>query len=270
MQEDYLLNNIFIEGIQGSGKSTLLNQLQKRLPDYKAYREGDLSPVELAWCSYMTIQQYEKVCNRYQDIASEIEAHTATEGDKKITAYTQILTDIPGFHKSMEEYEIYNGRVSYPEFKDIIFRRYSSFQGNGNIFECSFFQNSIECMMLFYQMSEKEIKDFYLEAYELLKSKNFRLLYLDVKDVALTIETIRKERVDTKGNELWYPLMIRYLSESPFGKAHNLKNFHGLIYHLKRRMKLEKSILDLIGKDVLVLDSKNYEMDNIIHWCGSR
>ena len=45
------MNNIFIEGIQGAGKSTLLNQLQRMMPDYRAYREGDISPVELAWCS---------------------------------------------------------------------------------------------------------------------------------------------------------------------------------------------------------------------------
>ena len=42
------MQNIFIEGIQGAGKSTLVNRLAQRLPEYSVYREGDLSPVELA------------------------------------------------------------------------------------------------------------------------------------------------------------------------------------------------------------------------------
>ena len=66
------MNNIFVEGIQGAGKSTLLNKLQKNMPEYKVYREGDISPVELAWCSYMTSEQYEEVCIQYRDICADL------------------------------------------------------------------------------------------------------------------------------------------------------------------------------------------------------
>ena len=59
--------NIFIEGVPGTGKSTLLNRLAQERPEYRAYREGDLSPVELAWCSYMTKDAYEAVLRRYPD-----------------------------------------------------------------------------------------------------------------------------------------------------------------------------------------------------------
>ena len=44
-------NNIFIEGLPGYGKSTLLNRLARTWPEYQVYRQGDLSPAELAWCS---------------------------------------------------------------------------------------------------------------------------------------------------------------------------------------------------------------------------
>jgi hypothetical protein len=262
------LNNIFIEGIPGSGKSTLLNQLQERLPEYKTYREGDLSPVELAWCSYMTMEQYQEVCNSFIGIQSELKAHTVTEGNKKITAYTRILTDIQGFHRFMEQYEIYNGRVSFPEFKEIVLQRYSSFQEKGNIFECSFFQNSIECMMLFYQLSDREIRDFYREAYDRLKNKGFRLLYLDVEDIEAAIVTIKDERVDTNGNELWYPFMLQYLNESPYGKKHNIKDFEGVIYHFNKRIDTERSIIsETIGKNALIVPSKDYKIDEIVSWC---
>ncbi len=262
------MNNIFIEGIQGAGKSTLLNKLQTKMPDYKVYREGDISPVELAWCTYMTEQQYEDICIRYNAICKDLEVHTVTEGNIKITAYTKILTDLQGFHKFMEQFEIYNGNVDFDVFKDVIYKRYSNFNGTGNIFECSFFQNSIECMMLYYQMCDNEIMDFYSEAFDILKSKNFKLLYLKAQDIACTIETIKRERIDDQGNEIWFSLMLQYLKESPYGKNHNLKDFDSLISHLKRRRDIECSIIEkIIGKEAFIVDSKNYEIEEIIVWC---
>ena len=50
MQRD----SYFIEGLQGAGKSTLQRKLSDRLPEYTVFREGDYSPVELAWCAYTT------------------------------------------------------------------------------------------------------------------------------------------------------------------------------------------------------------------------
>lgn len=262
------MNNIFVEGIQGAGKSTLLNQLQKNIPEYKVYREGDISPVELAWCSYMTSEQYEEVCIKYRDICADLESHTVTENDRKITAYTGILTDIPGFHKFMEQFEIYNGNMDFKQFKEIILKRYEKFNEIGNVFECSFFQNSIECMLLYYQMSDDEIMDFYLDAFDILKSKKFRLIYLNAMDIESTIDTIKRERVDEQGNEIWYSLMLQYLEQSPFGKTHNLKAFDGLVSHLKRRRDLELRIIHrIIGKDSIIIDSKNYDINEIIVWC---
>ena len=257
-----------MEGIQGAGKSTLLNEMEKKLQEYKVYREGDISPVELAWCSYMTRKQYEKVSIKYREICKEIKAHTVTEGERKIIAYTKILTDIQGFHKFMEKFEIYNRNVNFEVFKKVIFKRYLKFNGDGNIFECSFFQNSIECMLLYYQMNDNEIMDFYAEVFDILKNKGFRLLYLDAKDIIGTINTIKKERIDEKGNEIWFALMLRYLENSPYGKTHNLKEFNGLIFHLERRRGIERRIVDeIIGENALIIDSKNYDINKIIDWC---
>ncbi len=262
------MKNIFVEGIQGAGKSTLLNQLQKNMPEYKVYREGDISPVELAWCTYMTRRQYEDVCIMFGDIGTELKVHTVTERSRKITAYTRILTDIQGFHKFMEQFEIYNGTIKFSQFKEIILKRYLKFNGLGNVFECSFFQNSIECMLLYYQMCEDEIMNFYLEAYDILKSKRFRLLYLNVEDINHTIDIIKRERIDEKGNEIWFSLMLQYLEKSPHGTRHNLKGLDGLTSHLNRRRDLELKVIDqIIGKEALVLHSKNYDIAELINWC---
>ena len=53
------MKNIFVEGIQGSGKSTLINNIVKFNPELHVCREGDYSPIELAWCALMSKKEYE-------------------------------------------------------------------------------------------------------------------------------------------------------------------------------------------------------------------
>ena len=136
--------NFFIEGLQGSGKSTLVKLLSEKHNDYKAICEGDYSPVELAWCAYVDMKTYEEILEKYKDIRAEIEEKSIAEDDHMIICYTKILTDIPGFHKDLEQYEIYNNRVSRAEFEEIILGRYARWNGDESIFECSIFQKIVE------------------------------------------------------------------------------------------------------------------------------
>ena len=171
-----MINNIFIEGLQGSGKSTLLRNLSQKFPEYKAYYEGDISPVELAWCSYMTKEQYEEALRKHPHVEQEIKQFTKREGDRYIVAYTRILADMREFYEWMESFEIYNGRVPFERFHNIIMSRYRALEPDSkNLFECSFFQNSMEDMMLYYQIPEQDIVDFYREVYEILKPKGFQM-----------------------------------------------------------------------------------------------
>lgn len=65
--------NIFIEGIPGSGKSTLLDALARNFTDFRVFREGDISPVELAWCSYMSKEEYRLALLDLGDMCREME-----------------------------------------------------------------------------------------------------------------------------------------------------------------------------------------------------
>ena len=53
--------NYLVEGLQGSGKSTLVGKLQEKYPGYTVYREGDYSPIELAWCALVSKEKYEEI-----------------------------------------------------------------------------------------------------------------------------------------------------------------------------------------------------------------
>lgn len=257
--------NIFIEGMQGTGKTTLLTGLEKNLPGYKAYREGDISPVELAWCSYMKENEYHNILKTYSHFESDIRMKTVRENEYYITAYTQILTETYEFYQVMESHEIYNGRIEYECFREIIRKRYENLQIEGNIFECSFFQNSIECMLLFYEMSEDEIVTFYMEMYEMLKNKNFFLIYLDSEKYEENIMQVKRERVDENGNEIWYSLMMNYLKESPYGKRHNYKQLPDLIEHFGRRRRLEHRVIrEVLGNNCIILPAKEFVIEDVI------
>lgn len=165
------------------------------------------------------------------------------EGDKKIILYTRILTDVPGFHKELEQYEIYNGNKPRREFEEIVLKRFSGWHGTCGIFECSIFQNIIENMILYFEMSDDEIVLFYRKVKEALSGKEYEIVYLDVDDIRAAEEIIKKERSDGDGVELWFPLMISYLESSPYGVRHGLKGMDGLVEHLQHRVRLEKRIL---------------------------
>ena len=165
------LLNYFVEGLQGAGKSTMVKLLSDELPEYELFREGDYSPVELAWCAYVAENQYRNILAKYPALENEISGKTIVEGDYRIICYTQILTDVVGFHKDLEQYEIYNG------------------------------------------------------------------------------------------NELWFPLMIRYIEESPYAEEHSLHGMEGLLTHLERRKALEHRIINEIFKEeTIVVKSKNYNL----------
>ena len=255
-------NNIFIEGLPGCGKSTLLNRLALEWPEYHVYREGDLSPAELAWCSYLTREGWEEMLGRYPAFQQEIRDKTQVEDDRYIVAYTQILTEKRAFYQDMERYEIYNGRVEFQVFHDIIMKRYRAFSGKDCLFECSFFQNAIESMMLFYQLPEDAVFAFYEEAYGILKGKGFGLVYLDSEEILENLLYIKKERSDEEGNEMWYPLMLNYLKESPYGKAHGYEGVEDVAEHFTRRRYLElKIIREVIREDCLILHAKGDKGD---------
>lgn len=257
-------NNYFIEGLQGAGKTTLVQRLSDELSDHQVFREGDFSPVELAWCAYVTEEQYRKILADYPSLRAEIERKTVAEGRHKIICYTQILTDVPNFHRNLEKFEIYNGNLDRESFENVVLERFGKWNGEGQIFECSIFQNIIENQMLYFMMTDDEILDFYRRLKDVLADKPYKIIYLDVEDIPAGIDVIRKERSDDKGNELWFPMMVRYLEESPCGKAHRLTGLEGLLGHLEKRRALERRLVDeVFAERAVVVKAKAYEIGDI-------
>ena len=253
--------NYFVEGLQGSGKSTLVRTLSEKNPDYKAVCEGDYSPVELAWCAYVNKETYGEILEKYKNIREEIEEKSFPEDDHMIICYTKILTDIPGFHKDLEQYEIYNNNLELEAFKEVILRRLRKWNGDKNIFECSVFQNIVEDMTLFKNCTDQQIVDFYKEISEALAGKEYHIMYLKTDNIKANIDVIRKERSDDKGNELWFPLMLSYFDNSPYAKGKKVSGYESLLEHFEHRQQLEIRICrEIFDGKYTILNSKNYSI----------
>ena len=263
------MKNIFVEGIQGAGKSTLVNRISKLAPKLHVCWEGDYSPVDLAWCAFMSGSEYVQMLEKYQEIKDKIVKNTVKEQGKFIVTYTKTDTDIPGFYKELENYEVYNGRKSWEELKEIILARFQDFHDTGYLFECAFFQNIIEDLILFHMLSDEEITEFYRELFKIVAGKDFVLLYLNSDKVKENIEVIKKERCDGEGNEVWCQMMLEYLTCSPYGKKNGCSTFDDLIKHLNHRQQLELSIVkEILGEKAVVLPSKEYDIGQILPLAG--
>lgn len=261
------MTNIFVEGIQGAGKSTLVNQICKAVPGIKVCREGDYSPVELAWCARMTETEYEEILKKYPSQGEDIIQHTVRENEHCIVMYTQIRTEQEEFYRELEGFEIYNGRKPLSEIKEIVFSRYENFRGTGYLFECAFFQNLVEDMILFHVLSDEEIMAFYRELYKKIDASNFWLFYLYSENIEENIQVVRKERCDEEGHEVWFQMMLEYLTNSPYGQKYGYSTDADLIAHFKHRQQLELTILrEVVGENAVILTSKGYDIEEIIKW----
>jgi hypothetical protein len=251
--------NYFVEGLQGSGKSTLVQKLSDKTTGYTVVREGDYSPVELAWCAYVDKSLYESILEKYNDLADEIRSRSYAEDGKMIICYTKVASEDRCFYEDLEQYEIYNGRLEMDEFRDIVLGRYKKWNSDNFIFECSILQNTIEDMTLFRCAEDDEIIAYYDSVRAALEGKEYRILYLKTGDVEGNLNTIRKERSDENGKELWFPLMMDYFNRSPYARANNLQGEDALIEHFKHRQSLELRILQEVFSDrSIILGSKKY------------
>ena len=259
------MKNIFVEGLQGMGKSTLVDRLAKALPQLRVHREGDYSPVDLAWCACMTREQHEAALSRFDMLREELLRHTTIEGERRIVSYTKIRTDVPDFYRTMEDYEIYNGRRSLDALREIVCERYRRYRGTGGLFECAFFQNIVEDLILYHQLDDDAIVDFYRGLWACTDREHFLMLYLSSDAIAENIEAIRRERCDAAGKEVWFEMMMQYLSGCPYGRVHGYAGPEDLTAHLAHRQRLEERIIrEVLGDHALVLPAKAWRMEDVL------
>lgn len=73
------------------------------------------------------------------------------------------------------------------------------------------------------------------------------------------LENARKERVDDKGNEVWFSMLCNYFDNCPHAVKCGLEGEDGLVRHWIHRQELELRICEeLFPGQYSVFSSKNY------------
>ena len=253
--------NYFVEGLQGSGKSTLVQKLSEKHPGCIPVMEGDYSPVELAWCARLSETQYSEVLEQWNDLQDQLRSKSHKEDNCWIVCYTQVKSGNRDFYQQLENYEIYNGRTTFEEYKDIVLTRYRNWQGDSNIFECSLLQNAVEDMILFRDMSDDGILSFYKDVRSALEGKAYEIYYIESPDIEKNLNAVRRERVDKDGNEVWFNMLMEFFINSPYAKKRSLNQYEDLLQHLLHRQALELRICrEIFGEKVTVIQSKAYDL----------
>lgn len=67
--------------MQGAGKSTLVNRPAVKYPEKKVCREGDYTPVDLAWCAYVDETTYQDIPARFPSLSEEMAKCAVLEGE---------------------------------------------------------------------------------------------------------------------------------------------------------------------------------------------
>ncbi len=119
-------------------------------------------------------------------------------------------------------------------------------------------------MILFRCFTDEEIIEFYKEIRDMLKEKEYKIVYLKSDDIRSNLDIIRKERSDENGNELWFPAMMGFFDHSPYAKMKGLKGEDELIEHFSHRQDLELKICEEVFADkYIVISSKRYTEEEL-------
>lgn len=245
---------IFIEGLPGSGKSTFARKLKEYYQSLgkkvAMYNEGDLHPIDLAWCSITDSTVFYNLLLKYKKYDDQILSLTKKVKGKYITAYTKVRLDDEdaSFYDEFAKYEIY--RVdNLQEFLDAHLELWSSFHSEDMIyiFECIFLQNHINELILKYNKDQQFINQYFNRLLSALQTKP-TLFYIKQLNIDQTLNRIIEERrSDNPVYKDWIELVKEYFETTTFGNELGYITEDGVVQYFKDRQNMELEVIDSVS-----------------------
>ena len=265
---------IIIEGIPGSGKTTTAKLIEEhyRTQGKKVikYQEGDLHPVDLAWCAVMTKEEYDHALETCAEVADTIKQHTKKSDDQYIVAYTHIGLPMkdPRISELFASREVYGGRVDKEAFLRIHRKLWNDFFQSTHeediaIFECAYLQNHVVELMLIYNCSDNTIVN---EVSTLIPNSNtieVELIYLDCDNVKETIDRVAIQRVSSDKSKWddWIDLVLKYIKDSEYGKVNHCDSLEDVYAFFEKRIALEHQIMSLLNIKTHLIPNPDFDWD---------
>ena len=271
----------FIEGIPGSGKTTnakeLYDYLSAQGKSVELYNEGDLHPIDLAWCSITDIDTFTELTENHSVYRDQILNHSKFIGDIVITAYTKVrvVDKDASFYDDFSPYEIYRTK-DFQYFKDTHLTLWEKFNETHDkdkiyIFECIFLQNHINELILKFSLSEDEMLQYFQDLMDSISDIEKEIIYISPKNVKQTFDSVINERRSNNENyKDWIELVIEYFEKSKYGKKLGYIGYEGALKYFVDRQEIEKRLLEKLSvkSTILELDSDYkqllQEMINIV------
>lgn len=268
-----MVNNtkvFIIEGLPGSGKSMFSKRLEQYFKNekktVKRYSEGDLHPIDLAWCSVTDKQTFDNLCDEFHEVKNQIIKHTKQVGNQYITPYTKI--DLTKNTKHLDEvfrqYEIYrtNELDVFKQTHLDLWRQFAKAHDADTIyiFECVFLQNHINELLLNMDVHQDAITPYFQDLIQALSPIKPTIFYVNQQDIADRLAFITEQR-KTNDKALyndWIDNVLTYMKNTKHGKSHNYLGYDGFLRYLYDRKATElKIIKQLDGCACHVLDLKD-------------
>lgn len=258
---------IFIEGNPGSGKTTFAKRLAQSLTqkgfNVKMYQEGDLHPIDLAWCAILTKDEYQMILNHYPMLKDDMMKLTQTMDDLYVVAYTKVNHNIApqSFYQELSNHEIYRS-PSLQHFKEMHLKLWNRFVDTAlndtvYIFECVFIQNHINELILKFNLDKASIIQYFKDLITPLEVFNPYLIFIEQKNVEACIQHISHERKTDDSSKFkdWFDMVIDYFESMPYSKYLNYTDYTGIIQYFIDRQALTIDILKSIKirKNILEL-----------------
>ncbi|QMS84672.1 hypothetical protein [Candidatus Xianfuyuplasma coldseepsis] len=259
-------NILFIEGLPGSGKTTFARRLKKHYEqqgvDVALFNEGDLHPIDLAWCSYCTKDQFDEIIQRFPNIEEALRSVTSIEDGKYISAYTRVShpSVTQEFYDYMEQFEVYR-YTDLQRFLDVHIKRWSYFNLHFDprklyIFECILLQNHITELVLNHNASYHDMYQYIETLLQQINNQKPVIYYIKQNNIERTFHRIIEERRSDQPDLYrdWIDNVIRYLDTTKYAEELQFTGIEGMIRYGTYRQETECSILDDLPVDSHVFE----------------